>query len=77
VLPKNGLDSALSAHTCSLSENSAAFCLLTMTGACQLAGFATVAAVRPVEAGPSIRDTAMASNPLKPSRPGKLEVRLA
>jgi hypothetical protein len=35
--PKNGLDEALSAQTCSLSENSAEFCLLTITGAFQLA----------------------------------------
>jgi hypothetical protein len=76
-LPKKGLDSALSAHTCSLSANSAEFCLLTMTGACQLAWSATVAAVSPVDAGPSMRDTAIASKPLKPCRPGKLEVRLA
>ena len=76
-MPKNGLDSALSAHTCSLSENRAAFCLLTITGACQFAWFDTMAWVRPVEAGPSIRDTAMASNPLKPAWPGKLDVRLA
>jgi hypothetical protein len=67
VLPKNGLDSALSAHTCSLSENKAEFCLLTMTGAFQLAWSDTMAWVTPVDAGPSMRDTAMASNPLKPS----------
>ena len=43
MLPKNGLDSALSAHTCSLSENKAEFCLLTITGAFQFAWFDTVA----------------------------------
>ena len=43
----------------------AEFCLLTITGACQLAWLATVAAVSPVDAGPSIRDTAIASKPLE------------
>jgi hypothetical protein len=62
-LPKNALDSALSAQICSLSENSAEFCLLAMTGACQLDWSATSSGVRPVSDEPSIRDTAIASSP--------------
>jgi hypothetical protein len=77
VWPKNGLEEALSAHTCSLSENRAAFCLLTMTGAFQLAWLDTMALASPVDAGPSIRDTAIASKPLNPCRPGKFDVRFA
>ena len=75
--PKNGLDDALSAHTCSLSENRAAFCLLTITGAFQLAWLDTIAGVSPVAAGPSTRDTANASNPENAERPGKFDVRFA
>ena len=64
ALPKYGLDSALSAQICSLSSNSAAFCFDTITGRIQLFWFATIACVRPVEAGPSMRETASASKPL-------------
>ncbi|MEI8410910.1 MULTISPECIES: hypothetical protein [unclassified Kribbella] len=32
TLPKKSLEAALSAQICSLSENSAEFCLVTMTG---------------------------------------------
>src|SRR6266542_2031304 len=75
TLPKKGLDSALSAHTCSWSENSAAFCFDTITGSIQ--AFASPAAAA---CGSSVRDTAMASNPLNDCSERselKFEVRLA
>ena len=55
----------MSAQTCSLSENSTAFCLVTITGSNQFAWSEMIAGVRPVEAGASIRETATASNPMK------------
>jgi hypothetical protein len=59
-LPKKGLEAALSAHTCSWSENSAAFCLEMMTGSIQALASPAAAAL-----GSSVRETAMASKPLK------------
>src|SRR5439155_8558274 len=76
TVPKNGLDSALSAQICSLSENVVPDCLATITGFCH-------AFLSPAAAawGSSVRETAMASKPLKagpvPQGEPQFEVRLA
>src|SRR5262249_19965472 len=75
TLPKNGLEAALSAQICSWSENCAEFCLDAMTGGIQALAFPAAAARTS-----SVRDTAMASNPLNVSPGvdvGKRDVRLA
>ena len=72
TLPKNGLDDALSAHTCSLSENVVDDCIETMTGGIQV-GFDPRRATGTL----SVRETAIASNPLKVFLPGKFDVRFA
>src|SRR2546423_7000114 len=60
ALPKKGLEAALSAHTCSLSEKVVDDWCDTITGCFQ-------AAMLPAAADwtSSVLDTAMASNPLK------------
>ena len=58
ALPKNGLDSALSAQICSLSLNSASFCLVTMTGSYHAAFCPAIA-----PAMSSVRETAIAEAP--------------
>ena len=77
-MPKWSLEAALSAQICSLSEKVAEDCLLAITGRIQAFLSATIAGVR---AGwPSMRDTPIASKPLKvcSSRSAeKLAVRLA
>ncbi len=62
TFPKNGLDEALSAQICSLSLNSAPFCLVTITGGIH----AAFPAVPPAAAAAtlSVRDTAIAASPL-------------
>ncbi len=64
--PKNGLVAALSAHTASLSENSAEFWRLTITGGIHALLCPAIAPARS-----SVRETAMASNPLNALAPGK------
>jgi hypothetical protein len=71
-LPKNGLDSALSAQTCSLSENSAEVWRLAMTGALHAPLLPAAAA-----ATSSVCETAIASAPLNGAVPGIADVRLA
>ena len=71
-MPKNGLDAALSAHTCSLSENSAEVWRLAITGSLHAALLPVAAA-----AASSVWDTAIASAPLNGAVPGSAEVRLA
>jgi hypothetical protein len=71
-LPKNGLDSALSAQTCSLSENWALLWRLAMTG---LLHAVLRPAIAPVMS--SVWETAIASSPLNGACPGTAEVRLA
>src|SRR4051794_41031057 len=56
--PKNGLDDALSAYTCSLSENVVLDCLEITEGAVQAEALPAAAAC-----GLSVLDTAIASNP--------------
>ena len=56
------LDSALSAQICSLSENVVEDCLLMTTGSFQASWLPVAAA-----ATSSVRETAIASNPLKVS----------
>ena len=60
TLPKNGLDEALSAQTCSLSLNVVDACFEMTTGSIQALALPAAAA-----AGLSVRETAMASKPLK------------
>lgn len=64
-MPKNGLEAALSAQTCSLSENVVDDCLLTTTGA-QPAAPTHQALFTPAAAArtSSVRETAIASKPL-------------
>ena len=71
-MPKNGLDSALSAHTCSLSEKRAEVWWLAITGSLHAAllPFAAAATL-------SVCETAIASAPLNGAVPGMAEVRLA
>src|SRR5215211_3886263 len=64
TLPKNRLEEALSAQICSLSANVAELCLLTITGCRQTASLPAAALW-----GSSVRETAMASNPLIPGSP--------
>src|SRR6516165_6940995 len=71
TLPKNGLEAALSAQTCDLSEKVVFDCLEITTGGIHELFFRMLPAV-----GLSIRDTAIASNPLKLLPVGKFEVRL-
>src|SRR5260370_14130395 len=70
--PKNGLDDALSAHTCSLSENVVDDCMDASTGGIQ--PFLSPAAAA---ATLSVRETPMASNPLNVLLPGTLDGRFA
>src|SRR5260370_6446168 len=70
--PKNGLDDALSAQTCSLSEKVVDDCMEARTGG--IHAFLSPAAAA---AGSSVRDTPLASKPLKLLLPGKFDVRLA
>ena len=62
-MPKNGLDEALSAQICSLSENVVDDCRLMITGGIH----AALPATPPPAAvcGSSVRETAIASKPLK------------
>src|SRR6516165_4441374 len=71
TLPKNGLEDALSAQTCDLSEKVVFDCLEITTG-----GIHELLSRMLLRVGLSIRDTAMASNPLKLPPVGKFEVRL-
>jgi hypothetical protein len=74
-LPKNALEAALSAQICSLSEKVAELCLLAITGGIQ--AFSLPAAA---DRTLSVRDTAIASNPLKAGSPKSadtFEVRFA
>ena len=71
-MPKNGLDWALSAHTCSLSANSAEFCRLAITGSLHAALLPAAALVTL-----SVWDTAIASAPLNGAVSGNAEVRFA
>jgi hypothetical protein len=71
-LPKCGLDSALSAHNCSLSLNSASFWRVTTTGSIQASLSPAMA-----PAMSSVRDTAIAPAPAKPAPPGKFVAMLA
>src|SRR6267143_2297480 len=75
TLPKNGLDDALSAQICSLSEKVVEDCLDTMTGAIHAALPATPPAA--AACALSVRETPIASNPLNVLVPGKFEVRFA
>ena len=58
-MPKFGLDAALSAQICSLSEKRVEFCFVTITGLDQALFEPAIA-----PATSSVRDTATASNPL-------------
>src|SRR5215831_8674297 len=71
TLPKNGLDAALSAQICDLSEKVVFDCLDTTTGAIHELLLRML-----VEVGLSMRETAIASNPLKLLPAGKFEARL-
>src|SRR5687767_14162364 len=72
TFPKCALDEALSAHSCSLSLNSAEFCLVTTTGAIQASLSPAIAPARSSE-----RDTAIAAAPLNGSCPGTVVAMLA
>src|SRR5215468_3934315 len=61
TLPKNGLEDALSAQMSSLSDNSAAFCLLAITGSIQALWSPAAAACTL-----SVRETTAAEKPAKP-----------
>src|SRR5262249_27419072 len=61
TVPKNGLEDALSAQMSSLSDSSAAFWRLTITGSIQALWTLAAAAC-----GLSVRDTAAAEKPAKP-----------
>jgi hypothetical protein len=67
ALPKCGLDSALSAQTCSLSLKSAEFCRVTITGSNQASLSPAIA-----PAMSSVREIAIAPAPGKPCWLGKL-----
>lgn len=69
TLPKCVLVAALSAHTASLSENSAEFCRDTMTGSIHAGFFPAIAPARS-----SVRHRGCLE-PEKVCLPGKLEVR--
>ena len=71
TLPKNGLEAALSAQTCDLSEKVVFDCLEITTGVIHELFLRMLSGV-----GLSMRDTAMASNPLKLPPVGKFDVRL-
>ena len=71
TLPKNGLEVALSAQICDLSEKVVFDCLDTTTGLIHELLLPMLSGV-----GLSIRETAIASNPLKPPPVGKFEARL-
>src|SRR6516225_900957 len=71
TLPKKGLDAALSAQIWDLSEKVVFDCLDTTTGVIHEPFFEMLSAV-----GLSMRETAIASNPLKAPPVGKFEVRL-
>jgi hypothetical protein len=78
TLPKNGLEAALSAQICSLSENVVFDCLEMSTGgihaflaACSWAAVAVMDAV----VTSSVREIPIASNPLNAAPVGKLAVR--
>ncbi len=58
--PKNGLSALLSTQSCSLSLNVVEDCLVTMTGSIHALASPPAAA-----ATSSVRETAIASNPLK------------
>jgi hypothetical protein len=70
-LPKNSLEAALSAQICSLSENSAELCLVTITGSDQ-ASFTPANAAASRLPGPvaSRCATVIAAAPLNPGLPG-------
>src|SRR5215470_4555466 len=71
TLPKKGLDAALSAQTWDLSEKVVFDCLDTTTG-----GIHELLSLILLEVGLSMRETAIASNPLKLPPVGKFEARL-
>src|SRR5260370_1453182 len=71
TLSKKGLDAALSAQICDLSEKVVFDCLETTTGVIHELFFRML-----LEVGLSMRETAMASNPLKPPAAGKFAARL-
>src|SRR5262245_30345598 len=71
TLPKNGLEEALSAQICDLSENVVFDCLEITTGLIH-----EFLSRMLLWVGLSMRETAMASNPLKLLAAGKFEVRL-
>src|SRR6185312_9862286 len=71
TLPKNGLEAALSAQTCDLSEKVVFDCLEITTGFIHEFLSRMLLGV-----GLSMRETAMASNPLKLLPVGKFDVRL-
>src|SRR6516225_2250388 len=71
TLPKNGLDAALSAQTCDLSEKVVLDCREITTGFIH----ELLSWMLP-EVGLSMRETAMASKPLKLLPVGKFDVRL-
>src|SRR5436190_12800473 len=62
TVPKNGLDSALSAQICSLSENVVPDCWLMITGCIQAA--LPEGPPKAAVSGSSVRETAIASKPL-------------
>ena len=75
TVPKKRLDDALSAQTCSLSENVVLDCLEMTTG-----GFHAALMLAAAEATSSVRETAIASKPLNAASERvapKFEVRLA
>src|SRR6516165_3440564 len=71
TLPKKGLDAALSAQIWDLSEKVVFDCLDTTTGVIHELFFEMPSVV-----GLSMRETAIASNPLNAPPVGKFEVRL-
>src|SRR2546430_2374063 len=71
TLPKNGLEAALSAQICDLSEKVVLDCLEITTGVIH-----EFLSRMPARVGLSMRETAMASNPLKLLPAGKFEARL-
>src|SRR6516164_8096936 len=75
TLPKKGLEAALSAQICDLSEKVVFDCRDTTTGGIHEVLSPMVPVLVP-GVGLSIRETAIASNPLKLLPVGKFEVRL-
>src|SRR5207302_7053297 len=78
TLPKNGLDEALSAQICSLSENVVFDCLEMSTGGIHAFLAACSCACVPVRdavATSSVREIPMASKPLNADPVGKFDVR--